>query len=85
MPRGCSFVDFAKFIVDHRVGVLDIVVQFLLMGLAFLVISLLFSVTLLNTELGWIPTITMAIFGGAGLLLAYRVGMDIALIEAGVT
>jgi len=82
---GNVFVDFAKFIVDHRVGVLDIVIKFLLMGFAFLVISLLFSVTLLDTELSWIPTTTMAIFGLAGLYLAYRVGMDIALIEAGIT
>jgi hypothetical protein len=69
---GNTFVDFAKFIVDYRVGVLDIVMKFLLMGLAFVLISLLFSVTLLDADLSWIPTTAMAIFGATGLLLVVR-------------
>jgi hypothetical protein len=81
---GNAIVDFAKLVVDRNAGAVEVVVQFLLMVFSFLFISVLFSITLLNTEPAWTFTIAMTISGAIGLVMAYRVETDIALIEAGV-
>jgi hypothetical protein len=81
---GNTLVDFGKHVIDHTAQKPIIVFRVGILGLLFLSISVLFSVTLLGTDVLSTLGIPMLVLGGIDLAVAYVVDMDLALIQAGL-
>jgi hypothetical protein len=79
---GNTLVDFGKHVIDHTAKKPGVVLRAGILGFFFFIISLLFSVTLLGTDVLSTLGIPMLIFGAVDLVIAYVVDMDLALIEA---
>lgn len=81
---GGTIVNFGKTMIDHTLKKANVVVQFFILLFFFLLISLAFSVTLLDSDMGLTFIAVILILSAGGLFLAYRVEMDIALCRAGL-
>jgi len=81
---GNTLVDFGKHVIDHTAEKPIIVVRVGVLALFFLITSVLFSVTLLGTDVLSTMGIPMLCVGVMSVGVAYIVGMDLALIQAGL-
>jgi len=81
---GNTLVDFGKHVIDDSAQKPIIVFKAAVLGLFFLIISLIFSVTLLGTDVLSTLGIPLLFVGVFDLAVAYAVDMDLALIKAGL-
>jgi hypothetical protein len=81
---GNAIVNTIKLMFAGKLHRIPTIIYFLIVMLFFPVESIMFSVTLLDTGVGWGWLAVMFIFGAADLFGAYLLEMEIALIEGGV-
>jgi hypothetical protein len=75
---GSAIVDFVRLLLAGGTVEKTAVGFFLLVLLFFFVVSVMFSVTLLASQIGWLWLISMTIAGAAAMVFAYYLEMEIA-------
>lgn len=82
---GNAIVDFSKMVIHRSADKSRLVLEVSAMSVCFLMNSVIFSGSLLISETGWKLLTAMIMLGAIGMLLAYRVEIEIGLREAGIT